>query len=182
MSSHREREKRDRRDSSGDEREGQGRKENEWQWRNRRNKNIPPLSLHVARIAGIAQLWCKIHNTFASSKHPSLIMISCKMKNVHLNRAILVKCRKLGPLEKFVEVARYNFVDEHELLKSKIKKILQKVNTKYKKTDFRCHQSLTCLIFSNCSSFHSDLTLGWMHFLKKEFRRSSKVSNASIII
>ena len=37
----REREKRDRRDSRGDERVGQERKENEWQWR---NKNIPLYS------------------------------------------------------------------------------------------------------------------------------------------
>ena len=48
----REREKRDRRDSRGDEREGQGRKENEWKWRNRRNKNIPPLPLPAAKTAG----------------------------------------------------------------------------------------------------------------------------------
>ena len=47
----REREKRDRRDSRGIEREGQERKENDWQWR-----EIKPLPLHAARIAGLAQL------------------------------------------------------------------------------------------------------------------------------
>ena len=52
----REREKRDKSDSRGDERKGQGRKENEWKWRNRRNKNIPPLPLPAAKIAGFAQL------------------------------------------------------------------------------------------------------------------------------
>ena len=58
VSSQRERERRDRRDSKGDEREGQGRKENEWKWRNRRNKkkNIPPLPLPAAKIAGLVQL------------------------------------------------------------------------------------------------------------------------------
>ena len=58
VSSSREREKRDRRDSRGDEREGHGRnsEENEWKWRNRRNKNIPPLPLPAARVAGLAQL------------------------------------------------------------------------------------------------------------------------------
>ena len=57
VSSPREREKRDRRDSRGDEREGHGRniEENEWKWRNRRNKNIPPLPLPAARVAGLAQ-------------------------------------------------------------------------------------------------------------------------------
>ena len=52
----RESEKRDRIDSTGDEREGQRRKETEWQWRNRRNKNIPPLPIPAARIEGFAQL------------------------------------------------------------------------------------------------------------------------------
>ena len=52
----RERQKRDRRDSRGDDGDGQARKENEWKWRNRRNKNITPLPLPAARIAGLAQL------------------------------------------------------------------------------------------------------------------------------
>ena len=56
VSSPREREKRDRRESRGDEREGQGDEEQEWKWRNRRNKNIPPLPLPTTRIAGLAQL------------------------------------------------------------------------------------------------------------------------------
>ena len=51
----REREKSDRRDSRQDEREGWGRKwimtESE---ENRRNKNIPPILLPDARIAGLA--------------------------------------------------------------------------------------------------------------------------------
>ena len=56
VSSPREREKRDRRESRGDER-GTGKKEEqEWKWRNRRNKNIPPLPLPTTRIAGLAQL------------------------------------------------------------------------------------------------------------------------------
>ena len=56
VSSPRGREKRDRRDSSRDEREGKGREENESKGRNRRNYNVPPLPLPAARIAGIAQL------------------------------------------------------------------------------------------------------------------------------
>ena len=56
VSSPKDREKRDRRDSREDEREGQGRKENEWKWRNRINKNIPPLPFPAARIAGFAHL------------------------------------------------------------------------------------------------------------------------------
>ena len=53
VSSPREREKRDRRDSGGDEKEGKGRKRirNEW-----RNKNIPPLLLPATRTGGLAQL------------------------------------------------------------------------------------------------------------------------------
>ena len=79
VSSPREREKRDRRDSRGDEREGQERKVNKWKWRNRRNKNILPLPLPAARIAVLAQLlaniswtpqWYKIHDTFASPNQP----------------------------------------------------------------------------------------------------------------
>ena len=36
---------------------GTGKKEEqEWKWRNRRNKNIPPLTLPTTRIAGLAQL------------------------------------------------------------------------------------------------------------------------------
>ena len=60
VSSPREWEKRERRDSRGDERERQGRKENEWQWRNRRNENIHPQPLPAARIAGLAQLYANI--------------------------------------------------------------------------------------------------------------------------
>ena len=46
VSSPREREKRDRRDSRRDEREGHGRKRNRNESeKNRRNKNIPPLPL-----------------------------------------------------------------------------------------------------------------------------------------
>ena len=65
-------------DSRGDKREGQWRKENEWKWRNRRNKNIPPLPLPYARIAGLAQTvskyqldarWRKTHDTFASPNY-----------------------------------------------------------------------------------------------------------------
>ena len=57
VSSPREREKRDRRESRGDEREGQGRKRN----RNESEetgeiKNIPPLPLPTTRIAGLAQM------------------------------------------------------------------------------------------------------------------------------
>ena len=57
VSSPREREKRDRRDSRGDEREGQGRERN----RNENEeteeiKKILPLPLSAARIAGLAQL------------------------------------------------------------------------------------------------------------------------------
>ena len=53
VSSLREREKRDRRDSRGDER-GTGKKEeNEWKWR---NKNIPPLPVPATRIAGLKNL------------------------------------------------------------------------------------------------------------------------------
>ena len=56
----REREKRDRRDSSGDEREGLGRKRNrnENEETEEINKNISPLPLHVpaTRIAGPAQM------------------------------------------------------------------------------------------------------------------------------
>ena len=59
VSSPREREMIDRRDSRGDERDGQGREENQRKGRNRRNGrnyNIPPLPLPAARIAGLAQL------------------------------------------------------------------------------------------------------------------------------
>ena len=52
----REREKRDRRDSRGDEREIQGRKKN----RNESEENIPPLPLPAVRIAGLAQLEANI--------------------------------------------------------------------------------------------------------------------------
>ena len=75
-----EREKRDRRDSRGDEKRGTGKKEEqEWKWRNRRNKNSLPLSLPATRRAGLPQLlaniswmprWCKLHDTFATPDHP----------------------------------------------------------------------------------------------------------------
>ena len=127
---------REKRDSTGDEREGQGRKrifwlivlgfndnpcgsfcvlsqrkgekrqkrqqkrwtirtgkkeEQEWKWRNRRNKIISPIPLPATRIAGLAQLyanitnswripWLKIHNTFTSLDHPQELLksILCK--------------------------------------------------------------------------------------------------------
>ena len=58
VSSPREKEKRNRRYSRGEERKGQlGKKEeHEWKWRNRRNKNIPPLPLPATKIAGLAHL------------------------------------------------------------------------------------------------------------------------------
>ena len=50
-------EKRDRRDSTGDEREGQGKKRNRNESEEtEENKNIPPLPLRATRIAGLAQL------------------------------------------------------------------------------------------------------------------------------
>ena len=57
VSSPREREKRDRRDSSGDEREGQGRNRNrnESEETGEINKNIPPLPLPATKIAGFAE-------------------------------------------------------------------------------------------------------------------------------
>ena len=78
VSSPREREKRDRRDSRRDERE-----EKEWKWRNRRNKNIPPLSLPATRnsrscpTVTVSQYqldarWRKKHDTFAPPDHPPL--------------------------------------------------------------------------------------------------------------
>ena len=75
VSSPREREKRDRRESRGDEREGQGRKRNRNESEETEEiKTFPPLPLPTTRIAGLAQLyadiswtpqWCKIHSTFA---------------------------------------------------------------------------------------------------------------------
>ena len=58
MSSPREREKRDRRDSTGDEKRDREDREQEWKCKNRRNKYIPtpPLPLSATRIAGLAQL------------------------------------------------------------------------------------------------------------------------------
>ena len=56
LSSPRGREKRDRRDSRGDEREGQGGKRKMNESEETRNKNIPPLPLPAAKIAGLAQL------------------------------------------------------------------------------------------------------------------------------
>ena len=52
----REREKRDRRDSRGDEREGQGRKRNKNESEETRNRNIPTIPLPSKRIAGLVQL------------------------------------------------------------------------------------------------------------------------------
>ena len=57
VSSPREREKRDRRDSRGDERGIQGRKRNRSESEEvEEKKNIPPLPLPATRIAGLAQL------------------------------------------------------------------------------------------------------------------------------
>ena len=56
VSSPREREKSDRRDSRRDEREGQGRKRNRNESEETRNKNITSLPLPATRIAGLAQL------------------------------------------------------------------------------------------------------------------------------
>ena len=56
VSSPREREKRDRGDSRGDEREGQGRKRNRNESEEREEINIPPLPLPATRVAGLAQL------------------------------------------------------------------------------------------------------------------------------
>ena len=52
----REREKKDRRDSRGDEREGQGRKRNENESEETEETKTPPLPLPATRIAGLAQL------------------------------------------------------------------------------------------------------------------------------
>ena len=56
VSSPREREKRDRRDSRGDEREGHGRKKKMKVKKQKKYKHPRPLSLPAARIAGLAQL------------------------------------------------------------------------------------------------------------------------------
>ena len=56
VSSPREREKRDRRDRKETKEKDRSGKENECQQTNSRNKNIPPLPLPAARIAGLAQL------------------------------------------------------------------------------------------------------------------------------
>ena len=57
VSSPREREKSDRRDSRRDEREEQGRKRNRNESEEtEEKKNIPPLPLPATRIAGLAQL------------------------------------------------------------------------------------------------------------------------------
>ena len=57
-SSPREREKRDRRESRGDEREGQGKKRNrnESEETEEKIKTFPPLPLSTTRIASLAQL------------------------------------------------------------------------------------------------------------------------------
>ena len=57
VSSPREREKRDKRDSRGDEREGHGRKRTRMKSQETEEiKNIHPLPLPATRIAGLAQL------------------------------------------------------------------------------------------------------------------------------
>ena len=56
VSSPREREKRDRRDSSGDEREGERRKRNRNESEKTEEIKTPPLPLPTTRIAGLAQL------------------------------------------------------------------------------------------------------------------------------
>ena len=56
VSSPREREKRDRRESRGDEREGQGRKRNRNESEETEEINIPPLLLPATRIADLTQL------------------------------------------------------------------------------------------------------------------------------
>ena len=56
VSSPREREKRDRRDSRKDEREGQGRKRNRNESEETEIKTFPTLPLPATRIAGLAQL------------------------------------------------------------------------------------------------------------------------------
>ena len=79
----REREKRDRRDRRGDEKEGQGRKRNRNKSEEQKKKSIPPLTLPLpaTRIAGLAQLEAnisctprchKIPATFATPNHPLL--------------------------------------------------------------------------------------------------------------
>ena len=57
VSSPRERENRDRRESRGDERDGQGRKRNRNESEETEEiKTFPPLPLPTTRIAGLAQL------------------------------------------------------------------------------------------------------------------------------
>ena len=56
VSSPREREKKDRRDSRGDEREGQGRKRNRNESEETEEIKTSPLPLPATRIAGLAQL------------------------------------------------------------------------------------------------------------------------------
>ena len=57
VSSPREKEKRDRRESRGDEREGQGKKRNRNESEEAEKiKTFPPLPLPATRIAGLAQL------------------------------------------------------------------------------------------------------------------------------
>ena len=61
VSSPREREKKDRRDSRGDKREGQGRKRNRNESEETGDiKNITPLPLPATRIAGLTQLVANI--------------------------------------------------------------------------------------------------------------------------
>ena len=75
----REKEKRYRTDSRGDERKGQGRQANEWKGRIRRNENIPRSTLSCCKDRRPSQTvsqcswtprWRKKHVTFASPNHP----------------------------------------------------------------------------------------------------------------
>ena len=66
-----------------------------------------------------------------NTKKAGLIVIvfldeACKIKNAHLIGTILVNVGSSDLYEKFGEVGGYNFVAEHVLLKSKIKKLLRK--------------------------------------------------------
>ena len=56
VSSPREREKRDRRESRGDRRESRGDERGTGKKVKKQKKNIPPLPLPTTRIAGLAQL------------------------------------------------------------------------------------------------------------------------------
>ena len=102
VSSPREREKRERRDSRGDEREWQGRKRNRNE-RNRKNKSIPPLPLPATRIAGLTKLEASISWTPRWRKilfvlrfyGPVNPMRSCRAWSVYLTTRLL---GRLSPL------------------------------------------------------------------------------------